>query len=299
MFLLERALFLCPTQWQLLEHALSASFSLQVINTSSPPSKTNHPNFLTELSKSLLKPLGCTEVSCLDGRVSTLGSLALPHTGRIWILKEALPIVFLWTFKNTLEQEILQHGCAMVSTQQYTNMHWLLAQQAGSWLLGRGSVCQEEGLDLDILLELERNYDKLCLRVCAIEKSGYPPWEIYIGGFVFFLPFICFSPKPSLIAWKTQVEAVVEGPALDFNGGTFCSSVPKGLWLQWVVIWDGINMSTCCAHCRPSWAQGLPGVFSWSFAFASHPGVCHIPSHKAQWEPGCAIGWEISAVALS
>lgn len=35
--------------------------------------------------------------------------------------------------------------------------------------------CQEEGLDLDIHLELERNDDKLCLRVCAIEKSGYPP----------------------------------------------------------------------------------------------------------------------------
>lgn len=39
--------------------------------------------------------------------------------------------------------------------------------------------------------------------------------------------------------------------------------------------------------------------FSRSFAFASYPAVCHIPSHKALLEAGCAIGWEIISSALS
>lgn len=46
---------------------------------------------------------------------------------------------------------------------------------------------------------------------------------------VFFLPRTDFSLKPSFIVEKPRGGSLVEEPPLDINGGTFHSSIPKGL----------------------------------------------------------------------
>lgn len=90
--------------------------------------------------------------------------------------------------------------------------------QLTSWK--RELVCQEEGLHLDIHVEDERNYDKICLSSCAVEKSGGFSLEIHITGLrslcillpVFFLPKINLSLKPSFHVEKPRWWLWWKGP---------------------------------------------------------------------------------------
>lgn len=106
---------------------------------------------------------------------------------------------------------------------------------------------------------------------------------------VFFLPRISFSLRPRFIVEKSRWDFGRRAP-FGFSWWYIPQFHPQGAVAPKCcnLRWYKHQHMLCMLQALLS--SGLPGVFSWSVAFASHPGVGHIPLHEAHLEPGCTIG---------